>query len=148
MRVRDKIVRPGVSIDPSATVTQAARVMEQRNVGSLVIVDGDTPTGIVTDRDLVRRAMAPRLGDDARVDAVMSTPLVTIDADDDLRRAFDLFHASPVRRLVVLEDNRLFGVVAIDDLLMELATQLTAISRPVTAETVFGHRDAPVPATG
>ena len=80
MRTIDRIHRSGVGITPERTIAEAAEIMEQAGVGCLAVIEGDQVVGIVTDRDLVRRGMARRLPLDARVDAVMSSPPLTIDA--------------------------------------------------------------------
>lgn len=148
MRVGDQVRRPGVTIEADATIHQAARLMEEQNLGSLVVVDGGSPVGIVTDRDLVRRGLAHALAPDARVDGVMSSPVVSIDAEEDATVAFRTFRNHPIRRLVVTEADAVHGVLTVDDLVINLSSQLADIARPVTAETVFGHRDPSVPAIG
>ena len=147
MRAIDAIRRSAVGIEGERSVRDAAQLMEQAGVGTLVVLDGVQPVGIVTDRDIVRRLVARGMPDDARVDGVMTTPLVTIDANADLRDAYALFRGQAVRRLVVLRDGALVGVLSIDDLLVDLVGDLADLVRPVTAEIVFAHRDSGVPAT-
>jgi CBS domain-containing protein len=147
MRISDAVRRSGVAITPERTIRDAAGVMEESGVGALAVVDGDQLVGIVTDRDLVRRALARDLPNDGRIDAVMSTPVVTIDADADLHDAYARFRTSAVRRLAVVRDDRFIGMITIDDLLIDVAADLADLARPVTAETVFAHHDSPVPAT-
>ena len=139
--------RSGLAVGPECTICNAAGVMERAGVGALAVIDGDELVGIVTDRDLVRRALARAMAPDARVDAVMTTPVVTIDADADLHDAFARFRTHAVRRLAVVEQGRFVGMVTIDDLLVDLAADLADLARPVTAEILFAHRDSPVPAT-
>ena len=147
MRTMDAIRRSGVGIEPHRTVHDAAAVMEQSGVGALAIIDGDRLVGVVTDRDLVRRVLARGLALDARIDGVMSAPVVTIDADADLHDAFALFRSHAVRRLAVMRGERFVGIISVDDLLVDLAGDLADLARPVTAEVLFAHRDSPVPAT-
>lgn len=120
--------------------------MEQAGVGALAVLDDGHLVGIVTDRDLVRRAMARGLAGDARVDGVMSSPVLTVDADADLHDTFAVFREHAVRRLAVVRGGELVGVLTIDDLLMDVAADLSDLARPVTAEVLFAHRDSPVPA--
>jgi len=145
MRTIEALRRSGAGIGPERTIRDAAVVMEQSGVGALAIVDGERLVGVVTDRDLVRRALAQGLPADGRVDGVMSAPVVTIDADADLHDAFALFRANAVRRLAVVRGEQFVGMITIDDLLMDLAGDLSDLSRPVTAEVVFGHHDSRVP---
>jgi CBS domain-containing protein len=147
MRTMDVIRRSGVAIAPDRTIREAASIMEGAAVGALAVIDDDRLVGIVTDRDLVRRAVAKDVAPDARVDAVMSTPVVTIDADADLHDAFALFRTNAVRRLAVTRGDQFVGMVTIDDLLIDLVGDLSDLARPITAEALFGHRDSPVPAT-
>jgi len=147
MRTIEALRRSGVGVGPERTIRDAAVIMEQSGIGSLAVIDDGQLVGIVTDRDLVRRALARDLPADARVDSVMSTAVVTIDADDDLHHAFALFRTNAVRRLAVVRDGRFLGTVTIDDLLVNLAADLADLVRPVTAEILFAHRDPPVPAT-
>lgn len=137
-----------VTIAPDHTITEAAAEMDRLAVGALVVVEEDgRPTGIVTDRDLVVRALARRLSPDARVDAVMSTDLVTLAPDADLRDALGVFEERAIRRLPLVSGDRLVGMITIDDLLVDLAADLADLARPVTAEVLYPHHDSPVPAT-
>jgi CBS domain-containing protein len=147
MRTTNGLRRSGVGIQPDRTIREAAEVMEQAGVGSLAVLDGDRLVGIVTDRDLVRRGLARGLALGARVDAVMSTPVVTIDADADLHEAFALFRTHALRRLAVVRDGWFVGMITVDDLLINVASDLADLARPVTAEVLFAHRDSPAPAT-
>jgi len=147
MRTIDGVRRSGVGVEPDRTVHEAAAIMEQSGVGALAVIDGERLVGVVTDRDLVRRALARGLAPDARVDAVMTMPVVTIDADADLHDAFALFRSHAVRRLAVVRDDRFVGMITVDDLLVDLAADLSDLARPVTAEVLFAHHDSPVPAT-
>jgi CBS domain-containing protein len=146
MRVIDATRRSGVAVPPDKTVRSAAQIMEQAGVGALAIIEGPRLLGIVTDRDLVRRALAKGLPPDARVDAVMSSPVVTVDADADLSEAFALFRTNAIRRLAILRGGQFVGVLSVDDLLIDLATELTALTRPVRQEVFKSQRESVVPA--
>jgi CBS domain-containing protein len=147
MRTIEAVRRSGVGIGPERTIREAARIMEQSGVGALAVVDGQQLVGIVTDRDLVRRGLACDVPADARVDAVMSAPVVTIDADADLHDTFALFRTHGIRRLAIVRAGRFVGMITIDDLLIDLAADLSDLARPITAEAIFGHHDSPLPAT-
>jgi len=146
MRVSDLAQRVPITLTANGTIRRAAELMETNGVGTIVIVDEDHfPAGIVTDRDIVRRAVARGLAGDSRIDGIMSAPVVTIDADADLRHAFDILESHAVRRLVVVRNSVLLGVLSVDELLVCLSSDLANLARPVTAELLFAHRDAPVP---
>ena len=147
MRVINAVRRAGVSVSPDRSVREAAATMEQAGVGSLAVIDGERLVGIVTDRDLVRRAMAPGLAPDARVDGVMTSPPVTIAANAEIHDAFAVFRTHGVRRLAVVRDGLFAGMITVDDLLVDLARDLADLAWPVRAETLSPHHDAGVPAT-
>ena len=145
MRVREGLRHSAVAIECDATVARAAGLMDAAGVGALAVLDADRLVGIVTDRDLVRRVLARGLGSDIRVDAVMSAPVVTIDADDDQHGAFEAFRHQAIRRLAVVDDERFVGMVTVDDLLMNVAADLGDLARPVTGEVLWAQRDSTVP---
>jgi CBS domain-containing protein len=145
MRIIDAVRRSGVAIDADRTVHDAAVIMEQAGIGSVAVVDGGRLVGIVTDRDLVRRVLARGLAADARIDGVMSTPVLTIDADADVRDAFAVFRSHGIRRLAVVRDDAFAGMLSVDDLLVNVAADLSDLARPVCGEILFAHRDAALP---
>ena len=147
MHTIETLRRSGVAIPPDATIRVAAGVMEGAGVGALGVVDDGCLIGIVTDRDLVRRAMARGLPLDARVDAVMTAPVVTIDVGADVHSVFALLRANAVRRIPVVRGHEFIGMITVDDLLVGLAADLGDVARPITKESSSAHRDAPVPAT-
>lgn len=147
MRTIDAVRRSGVGIGPDRTIHDAAVLMDQAGVGSLAVIVGERLVGIVTDRDLVRRGLARGLASDARVDGIMTSPVVTIAADADLHDAFALFRSNAVRRLAIMGGEQFLGMVTIDDLLIDLAADMADLARPITAEVMFGHYDSSVPAT-
>ena len=147
MRTIDALRRSGVGISPGKTIRAAAALMESAGVGSLAVLDGATLVGIVTDRDLVRRGLARGIPPDARVDSIMSSPVVVIDGDADLHEAFAAFRTRGVRRLAVVRDGSFTGMVTVDDLLVDLADDLVDLSRPIDAELRSAYHDGAVPAT-
>lgn len=146
MRAIDTIRRSGVGIQPDRPIREAAAVMDRSGVGALAVIDGDKLVGIVTDRDLVRRALARDLPTDARVDDVMSEPVVTIDADADVHDAFPLLRRHHVRRLAVVREGHFVGMLTADDLLVDLAADLADVSRPASHQIFRADRDSALPA--
>jgi signal-transduction protein with cAMP-binding, CBS, and nucleotidyltransferase domain len=135
------------SIAAERPITEAAALMDLLVVGALVVVEPDGhPVGIVTDRDLVTRALARRLSPEARVDTVMTTGLVTMAPDADLRDAFHIFEEHAIRRLPLVADDRLVGMLTIDDLVVDATADLVRLVRPVTGQVLFGHAEASPPA--
>ena len=147
MQARDAIRKGPVTIGADETIARAAQQMDEAAVGALVVIDEveDRPVGIVTDRDLVVRAMARGYPLDSRVDSVMSMGLVAIDADADLRHAIDLFSTHAIRRLPVVDGERMCGMITLDDLVVDLTQDLERASRPLVAQVLFGHPEAKSP---
>lgn len=145
MRTVEMLHRSGVGVAPSRTIREVAMVMEQAGVGSVAVVDGDRLIGIVTDRDLVRRVLARGLEADARIDSVMTTPVITVGADDAMDVAFGLFATHGLRRLAVVREDSFVGMLTIDDLLVSVVEQLGSLARPITAEILFAQHDPAVP---
>ena len=148
MLTTEAMRHPLASISPVATLQEAATAMSTLGVGALVVIEDGLISGIVTDRDLVTRALAKGLPADARIDSVMTTEVVTIDASSDLRAAYALFRRHAVRRLPIVEDGKAIGLVSADDLVIDLSADLSDLVRPIIGEVIFGHHesDFPVPA--
>jgi CBS domain-containing protein len=142
MHVGQLTRKQSVSVSPDTPVQEVARLMDQRAVGAVVVVEGGRPVGIVTDRDLAVRSLALGLPVDARVDSLMAPDPVLLDAAASPRDAVGLFEHHGVRRIPLVEDGRLVGVLALDDLLVNTVSDLTAIVRPITGQVIFGHPEA------
>ena len=116
---------------PDTTVRELARRMAAHAVGSIVIVDADqVPVGIVTDRDLCCRAIGrPSDLDATRASAVMSTPLECARSDEPLEAVVERMRKRGIRRLPVLRDGKLSGIVSLDDVLVWVSRQLDDLSQ-------------------
>jgi CBS domain-containing protein len=77
----------------------------------------------------------------------MSTDLVTLAPDADLRDALEVFEEQPIRRLPLVDGERLAGMLTMDDLVVDLTADLTRLTRPVVGQVLFGHREPEAPAT-
>jgi CBS domain-containing protein len=108
------VMTPGVeSTSSTAPLGDAARAMREGDFGSMPVVDDGQLTGILTDRDIVVRAVAEGLDPAAsRVGDVASRDPVTVEPGEDLDDAIDLMARHRIRRLPVVEDGRLVGVVS------------------------------------
>jgi CBS domain-containing protein len=142
MEARDAIRRPPTTIPVGTTIAEAARLMDRKMIGALVVVDEDRPVGIVTDRDLAVRGLGRQLPGDAAVDRVMSRDLITLPADADLRKAVNVFYSHAIRRLPLVEDGRMVGMLTVDDLVIDFVNDLDSLVRPVFGQVVFGTPDS------
>jgi CBS domain-containing protein len=109
-----------VTMDGSDTLTAAAQEMRDRAIGDVIVCDGDAVIGIVTDRDITVRGVAEALDvDTSTLDQILSEDVVTVTQYDDAVAAADLMRTYGVRRLPVIEDGRLIGLVSLGDLAVE-----------------------------
>jgi CBS domain-containing protein len=120
--VREAMTEDPRSIGPSASVVEAAQLMRDEHIGSLPITDGDTLVGMITDRDITTRVVAEAADlATTSVGDVYSQDLVSVEPDKDLEEALGLMARHQVRRLPVVEDGRLVGIVAQADIALTLS---------------------------
>lgn len=146
MKTRELVAKAPVTAQCDMGLRAAAGLMDSANVGALLVMDGGRLVGIVTDRDIVVKAVASGYPSDARIDSVMSMDIVAVDAEADVHEAYRLLGSHGVRRLPVLDGDTIVGMLTVDDLLVGLATDLERLVHPVVGEMVFGHHPVPVPA--
>ena len=133
MLVRECLRTAPVTVPPECTLEEAGRLLGAHGVGSLLVVDGDRLAGIVTDRDITVRGVGEGKPSSAAVESVMSADPVTIQGASDVFVAFSVFKTAAARRLPVLEDEELAGIISVDDLLLSLVAELGAVMSPITA---------------
>jgi len=115
--------------------------MGLHGVGSLLVVSGDQFVGIVTDRDIAIRGIGDGQELNTPISAVMTDAPVTIQGSEDIFEAFRTIREAGVRRLPVVEDADLAGVITVDDLLVSLVLELGAVVSPVARE--LAHPEVP-----
>jgi CBS domain-containing protein len=113
--VKDIMTENVVSISIDDSVFEAANLMNSNQVGCLVIMNEEEPIGIVTERDIVRRVVAKKLPLETKISAVMSKSLITIGPDASLKEAARVMSSNKIRRLPVLKQNKLVGIVVASD---------------------------------
>jgi CBS domain-containing protein len=122
MKIADTVAElmrsPIVGIDETATVAQAISLMDDHDIGSMVVTRSHRPAGLFTERDLLRRILVEEHFLDRSVGMVMSSPLVTIASDAIVQDAFDVMADRCIRRLLVEDsDGQIIGIVTERDLL-------------------------------
>jgi CBS domain-containing protein len=107
-----------VTITEFQSVLQAVRMLVDHNIGSLVVTDGESPTGIITERDILRiTAQRPRDLDSIQVSEVMTRKVITATPENQLAEMMDVMTENRIRHLPVWDGGRLTGIVSIGDLL-------------------------------
>jgi signal-transduction protein with cAMP-binding, CBS, and nucleotidyltransferase domain len=139
MKVRDFTWREPVTIEVDATITEAAERFLQEGVGALIVLDRGRPVGIVTDRDLVVRGVANRMAPDGRVDSLMSMGVVALDADADVGDLYSVFSLHAIRRVPVVDHDRVVGMVSLDDVMVTMSAQLNDLAGVLSTQIAFPH---------
>jgi CBS domain-containing protein len=136
MSIKFLMTKEVTSLPRDATVLDAAKFMTDMNVGSVVVVeDGNKPVGILTDRDIMTKATALEKDPRAlRVRDIMISPVVTVSADKDIEDVTNLMNTHKVRRFPVVENGRLIGVIALDDILVFLGKEMQDIATALKVE--------------
>ncbi len=137
-----EIIRTDViTIEPGKTAQEAALTLEKHNVGSLVVVEGKTPVGMVTDRDLAIQVTANgRDPHKVTVETVMSAPVHTAPEDIGLVEAVDIMAEHAIRRLPVVDgDGQLVGLITLDDVLTLNIVEMTLLEGVLLAQSKVGR---------
>jgi len=105
------------TIASERTVLEAAQIMAEKRIGSLLVIEAGEMVGIVTETDVVRKGIAPHLpANTTRVGALMNYPLIQIDINRTVRDASRLMAEKRIRHLAVSEDNKVIGLLSVRDL--------------------------------
>ncbi len=115
-KVRDVMTAEPIVLQQDQTIADAAQAMRDTAVGAVLVVDGDRLCGLITDRDIVVRAVAESALPDSPVGPLVSPDLIAVSADDEADDAARVMQAHAVRRLPVMDDGRIVGIVSIGDL--------------------------------
>lgn len=125
-----------VTVNPDATILEVATAMADNSVGSVIVTEGETPLGIVTDRDLAIDVLEAGT-DPAEVTAreIMTEDLFTVDVDDGLFDVITWMREQNVRRVPVMDGDTLAGIVTLDDFIVLLANELGGLADVIQAES-------------
>ncbi|MEU0007999.1 CBS domain-containing protein [Streptomyces sp. NPDC006314] len=118
--VRDIMTSQLVTVEPQASVTAVAQKMRDEDIGVVLVVEDDELRGLVSDRDLVVRALAEGGDPEQRtVASACSGDVVTVTPDEDLDHAVELMREHSIRRLPVVEQGHPVGIVSLGDMAIE-----------------------------
>ena len=135
MRIGDLFLKEVISVEPTATVGEAARQMDEHGVGAIVVAEQQRPVGIVTDRDVAIALGTGRTARDDQVQDIMTCPPLTLHERDGIFTACQQMKEKTVRRLPVVDDiGRLIGIVTLDDLLLLLSQELQNLAQGIRPE--------------
>jgi len=110
-----------LSVEANETVYDAISLMAQLNIGAILVQDGDTISGIFTERDYLQRiALNSLSANDTRVGDVMTSPVISADPGDSIQKCMETMTACRCRHLPVVENGKLLGIVSIGDLVKRM----------------------------
>lgn len=116
MQVRD-IMHSATKISSNIGISEAARIMEQKLIGSVLVEENGKIIGIMTERDILRKVVArSKNPDELKARDIMSSPLITIDADASIEEASSLMDEKRIRRLVVTENGKIVGKITANEI--------------------------------
>lgn len=126
LEVKDVMTPNVITEDEETSVTKLANDMEVARIGSILITAVGKPVGIVTDRDIaIKVIMKDRKGSEIKAKEIMSSPLITIEPDAPLENACELMAANGIRRLPVIEDEELVGIISVRNILTRSPTSVS-----------------------
>lgn len=119
--IADVMSKSVISADATLTVNETAKMMEDAKVGAVIVMENNTPVGIVTDRDFAVKIAAHAYQITEPVKKIMSSPLFSIGSDETVRTAADLMHDRKIRKLPVIDDGKVVGIITSTDIVNLLA---------------------------
>jgi len=123
--VKDIMTKDVVTIEVEKSIFDAAQIMTSKGLGCLIVVDKSLPVGIITERDIVRRIVAKRSSIDLNLGEVMTKTLITVDPNTSLKEAARVMSTNKIRRLPVLKENKLVGIVVSSDFVRNVGKKTT-----------------------
>ena len=119
--VKDIMTKALISVNPTTTVVQIAKMMEQGGIGAVLVKENDNLVGIITDRDFATKIAANNLPFDTPVEKIMSSPLITINHDEPISAAAQMMSSKKIRKLAVSENGTIVGLLTSTDLVNQIA---------------------------
>jgi predicted transcriptional regulator len=120
-KIKDVMTKALVSVDPATSLYQISKMMEQGGMGSILVKKDGVPSGIITDRDFAIKIAAYGISMDSTVEKIATFPLQTINSNDSLLDAAKLMADKKIRKLAVVEEGKVVGIITSTDLVNQLA---------------------------
>jgi CBS domain-containing protein len=134
--VRDVMSKEVKVVRPDTTVREVVATMNKFNIGSIIVVQGERPVGIITERDILRRLVEPCLAPETLTARhVMTSPVTSINETATIEEAAKLMAKKRVKRLPVMSDEKIVGIVTFTDIVTKVPTLLSILE-----ELVRPHR--------
>ena len=122
--IGDVMTKSVISVDAALTINETAKMMEDAKVGAVIVMEDNVPVGIVTDRDFSVKVAAHAYQITEPVKQIMSSPLFSINSDESVRIAADLMHERKIRKLPVIDDGNVVGIITATDIVNLLSVSV------------------------
>ena len=110
-----------ISVNPATTILQIAKMMEQGEIGAIIVKENGNPIGIITDRDFAIKIAVNNLSFDTPVEKIMSSPLVTINHEESIYSAAKIMNSKKIRKLAVSKNDKIIGIITATDIVNLIA---------------------------
>lgn len=117
--LRDIMTKNVATVQPHQSIAEAAKIMEDYNVGAVPVVENGQCVGMITDRDITVRAVAGHMDHNTKVNSIMTKNILTASANTSVHEAADMMARHQIRRLPVVDNNQVAGIVALGDLAVQ-----------------------------
>ena len=121
IRVKNIMSKGVMSVDAEMNVNEAAKMMEDGKVGAIIVMENNSPIGIVTDLDFAVKIVAHAYPITTSVKKIMSSPLIGVDPEESVWTVADLMYTRKVRKIPVIEEDKVIGIVTATDLVNQFA---------------------------
>jgi CBS domain-containing protein len=121
IRVKNIMSKGVLSVDANMNVNEAAKMMEDGRVGAIIVMENNTPIGIITDRDFAVKIVAHAYPITTSVKKIMSSPLIGVNPEESVWAVADLMYTRKVRKIPVIDEDKVVGIVTATDLVNQFA---------------------------
>ncbi len=126
--VGDMMSKPLITVDGEASAKDSIKLMVERDIGALVITEKGKPVGIVTERDVLKKCCIESSLWEFKISEIMSSPLVTVEAEQSILTAEEIMAEKNIRRLLVTEGEKIVGIITQRDLVRGNLKQLRTLN--------------------
>ena len=122
-KIKDVMTKALTSVDPATSLSQVSKIMEQGGMGSILVKKDGVPSGIITDRDFAIKIAAYGVSMNTPVEKIATFPLETINSNDSILNAAKVMSEKKIRKLAVVEEEKVVGIITSTDLVNQLASK-------------------------